>query len=449
VGDGLDVTLDLTSRRVCVAGLGVAGESLVRVLSDRAAEVVTADRRDGTDLVLPDGVDLVVVSPGWRPDQPLLAAAAAAGVPVWGDVELAWRLRPRWQEWIGVTGTNGKTTTAQMTESILRAAGVRAVACGNIGLPAVDAAVDPDLDVLVVEMSSFQLHWTSSVDFIASAILNIAPDHVDWHGSFEAYAAAKAKIWDRVMYAIHNADDPVVARLARQQEDTQGFTLGPPDGRGCLGIDDDALVDRCFGAGVELARVADVVPAAPHNLANALAAAGLARAFGNGATPFEVPAEAVRDGLRAFRPGGHRIAAVATVDDVDYVDDSKATNPHAAAASVRAFGSVVWIAGGLAKGAQFDDLVREVAPRLRGVVLMGRDRHLVGAALSRHAPQIPVVDVPDTDTGAMDVVVRAAASLAQRDDTVLLAPACASMDMFRDYAARGDAFADAVRRLVR
>jgi UDP-N-acetylmuramoylalanine--D-glutamate ligase len=186
--------------------------------------------------------------------------------------------------------------------------------------------------------------------------------------------------------------------------------------------------------------LSDIRPAGPHNVANALAAAALARVHG-------VPAEAVRDGLRAFTPGGHRIAHVATVDRVAYVDDSKATNPHAATASLQAFDRVVWVAGGLAKGARFDELVQATAGRLRGVVLLGTDRPLIAQALARHAPDVPVVEVAGTDTGAMDDVVRAAAALAAPGDTVLLAPACASMDMFRDYAERGDAFAAAVRAL--
>ncbi len=191
-----------------------------------------------------------------------------------------------------------------------------------------------------------------------------------------------------------------------------------------------------------------------HNVANALAAAALARSLhsATGGRLAVHPAD-VRAGLRAFDPGAHRIAHVATVDGVEYVDDSKATNAHAAAASLSAYPSVVWVAGGLAKGATFDELVTGAAARLRGVVLIGRDRALIAEALARHAPEIPVVEVTGTDTGPMQVaavmddVVRAAAALARPGDTVLLAPACASMDMFRDYAERGDAFADAVRRL--
>ena len=191
----------------------------------------------------------------------------------------------------------------------------------------------------------------------------------------------------------------------------------------------------------ELASVSDVVPFAPHNVANALAAAALARAYG-------VRPASVRDGLRAFRPDPHRIARVAEVAGVTYVDDSKATNPHAAAASLATYEAVVWIAGGLAKGASFDDLVRAAAPRLRGAVLLGRDRAEVAAALARHAPEVPVIEVTGTDTGSMDLVVSSAAELAEPGDTVLLAPAAQSFDMFRDYPARGDAFAAAVRRLA-
>jgi UDP-N-acetylmuramoylalanine--D-glutamate ligase len=175
-------------------------------------------------------------------------------------------------------------------------------------------------------------------------------------------------------------------------------------------------------------------------VANALAAAALARSHG-------VPPVAVRDGLRAFAPDGHRIAQVGVVHGVDYVDDSKATNPHAAKSSLQAYDSVVWVAGGLAKGAAFDDLVESVAERLRGVVLLGRDREVIAAALRRHAPDVPVIEIGDGETSAMDRVVQAAADLAKPGDTVLLAPGCASMDMFANYGARGDAFAESVRRL--
>lgn len=473
---------------VVVAGLGVSGfaaadallrlGSRVTVVDGRNAEdggplveragildILGADVRLGEDgsgaaasgtvpaAALLAGVGLVVTSPGWRPTAPLLVGAAAAGIPVWGEVELAWRLRPLVDPapWLVVTGTNGKTTTVRMLAAMLSAAGHRTLAAGNVGTPMVEAVLaEPALDVIAVEMSSFQLHWTRSVRPYAAAVLNIAPDHVDWHGSFDAYVADKGRAYAGAEIAcVYNVADPATERLVREADVAEGcraigFTLGVP-GLSMLGVVEDVLVDRAFvpdreRSAAELASVHDVVPFAPHNVADALAAAALARSFG-------VPPAAVRDGLRAFRPDGHRIALVAERAGVAYVDDSKATNPHAAAASLAAYDRVVWIAGGLAKGADFDDLVRRAAPRLRGVVLLGRDRAVIGDALARHAPEVPVVDVVSTDTGVMDEVVRAAAVLAAPGDTVLLAPACASMDLFRDYAARGDAFAEAVGRL--
>jgi UDP-N-acetylmuramoylalanine--D-glutamate ligase len=445
-------------RGVVVAGAGASGEAAARVLLRLGAPVTVVDRTAsartdglaaaGATVALganqpPPGTDLVVVSPGWRPDAPLLIAAAAAGVEVIGEVELAWRLRgPDPAPWLALTGTNGKTTTVRMLESMLRAAGERAVATGNVGLPVVDAVTaDPPFDVLAVELSSFQLHSAPSVRPAAAALLNLAPDHLDWHGDFAAYAAAKERIWvgaDTV--AIGNADDPeVAARLARAPGRRVSFTLAEP-GPDQLGVVAGMLVDRAFGGG-ELAPVADVRPAGPHNAANALAAAALARAHG-------VKPAAIATGLHEFVPDPHRNERVADVGGVGYVDDSKATNPHAAVASLTSYERVVWIAGGLLKGAPVDELVARVADRLTGAVLLGRDRAELAAAIARHAPNLPVTDVSRTDDGAMSEVVEAAAALAGPGDTVLLAPAAASMDMFRDYKARGDAFVAAVRALA-
>jgi UDP-N-acetylmuramoylalanine--D-glutamate ligase len=421
---------------------------------ERAGELerLGADVHLGGDVRLANiglgDVDLVVASPGFRPDHPLLAAAARAGVPVWGEVELAWRLRRGGADerapapWLCVTGTNGKTTTVRMLEAILRAAGLRAVAAGNVGLPLLDAVLAEDpYDVLAVELSSFQLHYARTLAPLAAAVLNVAPDHVDWHGSLADYVRSKGRVYERCEAAcIYSTADPETEALARAAPAgagarTVGVTLGAP-GAGMLGVEGDRLVDRAFLppgqiAAAEIAVLADVRPPAPHNVENALAAAALARAYG-------VPAAAVGPGLRRFVPDPHRIAHVATRDGVDWVDDSKATNPHAAQASLQAYEHVVWVAGGLAKGARFDDLVTASAARLRAAVLIGRDRGAIAA----------VVEVDATDTGAMDAVVEQAARLAGPGDTVLLAPACASMDMFTHYAERGDAFAAAVRRRV-
>lgn len=465
--------LDWNGKKVTVAGLGVSGIPAARVLhglgavvtvvndgddersraqaADLEAEGITVRLGDGA--TLPSGTELIVTTPGWRPDKPLFAAAAEAGVEVWGDVELAWRLRgPDAAPWLAVTGTNGKTTTVRMLASILEAAGLRTAAVGNIGVSLLDAVLGEEpYDVLAVELSSYQLHWAPSVRVHSGAVLNLAPDHLDWHGSMEAYAADKGRIYEGNQVAcVYNVADKATEDLVVEADVEEGcraigFTLGTP-GPSELGVVEGILVDRAFVENrqknaQELAEVDDVQPPAPHNIANALAAAALARAFG-------VDAKAVRAGLKAFRPDPHRIELVEEIEGVTYVDDSKATNTHAAEASLAAYDPIVWIAGGLAKGATFDELVQKSAKRLRGAVLIGADRALIREALARHAPEVPVVDLDRTDTGAMSEAVREAARLARPGDTVLLAPACASMDMFTNYNKRGEAFADAVRALA-
>ena len=477
---------DWSGLRVVVAGLGVSGFAAADALLERGARVVIVDAADGAaqreraavlgtlgarvelgpgkGRALPevDGepADLVVTSPGWAPDAPLLLAAAAAGIPVWGEVELAWRMRPLSgaAPWLTLTGTNGKTTVVRMLAEMLTAAGRRAVAAGNVGTPLLEAVLHPEpYDVIAVELSSFQLHWSSSLRPLASACLNVAPDHLDWHGSMAAYARDKGRVYSNTEVAcIYNVADPVTEQLVRDAEVIEGcravgFTLGVP-APSMLGVVDEVLCDRAFVAeratsAAELGTLEDVRLAsggalAPHHVANALAAAALARAYG-------VPPVAVREGMRGSRPQPHRIALLAEAGGVTWVDDSKATNPHAAAAALSAFDSVVWIAGGLAKGAHFDDLVAEHGWRIRAAVLIGRDRPEIRDALARHASQVPVAEVDVAETGpmgVMDAVVARAAELARPGDTVLLAPACASMDMFTDYAERGDAFAAAVRR---
>ncbi len=478
--------------RVCVVGARVVGLSAARAVRNLGAEVIVVDRNDdqvttervaplaeegiltrlGDDATLPEGCELLVLSPGIPPGAPIVAAAREAGVPVWGDAELAWRLRKplpdgSYAPWLPITGTNGKTTTVRMLAAMLEAAGKRTVACGNVGLPIVDAVLaDEPYEVLAIELSSFQLHWTESMSPLASAVLNVAADHVDWHGSMDEYAKAKGRIYQNCQIAcVYNVADDTTRTLVEDAEVIEGcraigFTLGAP-GLSMVGVVEGILADRAFvedrqHTAAELGTIYDVEPHAPHNVANALAAAALARAYG-------APPKAVRDGLRVFRPDPHRIEFVAAIDGVDYIDDSKATNPHAAAASLASYEDVVWIAGGLAKGATFDDLVSGAAKRLRGAVLLGRDRALIAEAIARHAPNLPVVDVGGADDGltgadAMARAVEAAARLAAARTaqlgaaaadappvTVLLAPACASMDLFVSYSERGDLFARAVR----
>ncbi|WP_037041309.1 UDP-N-acetylmuramoyl-L-alanine--D-glutamate ligase [Pseudonocardia halophobica] len=462
-------------RTVLVAGAGISGIAAAEALLAAEARTLVSDDRAaaledlpaGAEAVtgLPEGVELIVTGPGRRPDHPLVAEAAARGIEVVGEPELAWRLGQEREVppvWLVVTGTNGKTTCTGMLAAILRAAGLDAVACGNIGYPVV-SAVAAGHAVLAVELSSFQLHWSPSVVPAAGLVLNVAEDHLDWHGGLDAYAAAKARALTGSV-AVAGADDTIAARLLRESPAPTkvGVTLAEP-GPGQLGIVGEQLVDRAFpasrdvlqresgapaarvassGEGVVLAEVSDVTPGGPPGLTDALAAAALARAHGVGPG-------AVREGLAGFRPGPHRSAHVGTVAGVRYVDDSKATNPHAADAALAAqpAGRIVWVVGGLLKGAHVDGLVARHADRLAGAVIIGTDRAEIVDALARHAPQIPAVEVTQGDDEVMSSAVRRAAALARPGDVVLLAPAAASMDQFRDYAERGEAFAAAVAAL--
>lgn len=461
---------DWEGLRAYVAGIGIAGFAAADALLSVGADVTVFDAADGdaqrdkaavlemlgarvelgTTESAGDDADVYVVSPGIPPHHALIGSAQKRGIPLWGELELAWRMRSATDPapWLAVTGTNGKTTTTLMLDAILRAADLRSAAAGNVGTSLVDAVRRPELQVLAVEVSATQMPFAPSLSPYSAACLNLAPDHVDFFGSMSEYARHKAMVYRHTQIAaIYNVDDPATERMVEEADVVEGcraigFTLGVP-AVSMLGLVDDILVDRAFlderhTHGQELATVADVPNSSPANVANALAAAALARSYG-------VAPAAVRDGLRAFTPAPHRIAKVGVVDGVTYVDDSKATNTHAASTALRSFESVVWLAGGQAKGQDFDDFVGEVASRLRAVVLYGVDRDVIRAALERRAPQVPIVEVTATEPEAMTQIVAAAAAAAQPGDTVLLAPACASWDMFRDYGHRGDSFAAAVR----
>jgi len=481
--------VDLSGADVLVAGARVTGRAILAALTplgaratltDDSPSALTAFAQRGVEVMdaanaaeRVSDYDLVVTSPGLPPTAPVLAAAAVAGVPVWGDVELAWRLDssgrygpPR--RWLVVTGTNGKTTTTSMLHAMLVAAGRRALLCGNIGDPVLDV-LDQPAELIAVELSSFQLHWAPSLRPEAGVVLNVAEDHLDWHGTMEAYARDKARVLDGRV-AVVGLDDPVAAGLLSTAGASVrvGFRLGEP-AQGELGVRDGVLVDNAFGEQLELAQATSIPVAGPVGVLDALAAAALARAV-------DTAPEAIARALAGFQVGRHRAEVVGNADGVTYVDDSKATNPHAAQASITAYPRVVWIAGGLLKGASVDELVATVAKRLVGAVLIGRDRSLIRDALSRHAPDVPVVElVTGEDSGVpgvigsavnsvtrvidvggrsvsdavMAAVVEAARGLAGPGDTVLLAPAGASFDQFSGYGQRGDAFASAVSALTR
>jgi UDP-N-acetylmuramoylalanine--D-glutamate ligase len=308
-------------------------------------------------------------------------------------------------------------------------------------------------DYLVLELSSFQLHWAKQAQFVSAAILNIADDHLDWHGTFDAYAAAKFSILDRADIAILNADDEqVVLRANRFTGRKVFFSLDTP-APGEIGVVEELLVDRAFVAdpleAAMICELKDITPTVPHNVSNALAAAALARTV-------DVSHEHIQKALQEFKPGRHRIETVYASNLVSWVNDSKATNPHAASASLMSHLSVVWIAGGLAKGAEMSSLVQRCKGRIKAAILIGADRQLIEDALQEYAPDIPrvLVDAPADYTrggdlnSLMEAVVSQAATLVAPGDTVLMAPACASMDQFISYADRGDRFAAAVRKVV-
>lgn len=477
--DRADRLFDWSSVQVVIAGLGMSGFAAADALLDLDASVLALDDRDdddhrdkanllevlgasvrlgaGSTAQLPPGTDLVIVSPGWRPTQPLIAQALAADVPVWGEPELAWRLMhpDRVVPWLGITGTNGKTTTTQMTESMLIAGGYKAAAVGNIGRPILEAMADEmDYDVFAVELSSFQLHWSPSLALHSAAVLNLHEDHLEWYAHaddpYAAYGADKARIFHQVTHScVYNYDDPATEKMVEEADVVEGaraigFRNGIP-GLSMIGVVDDMIVDRAFiaerhSSALPLAKVADVQPVAPHNVENALAAAALTRSFG-------VSPQAVAQGLQNLHLGGHRIETVHQGDDITWVDDSKATNPHAANSSMRAFESIVWIAGGQAKDTSFDTLVQTHASRLRGVVVLGVDRQRIAESLAEHAPDVPVVVLDTMDRTVMDEAVTQAARMARPGDTVLLAPGCASRDIWTGYDVRGDDFARAARAL--
>lgn len=468
--------------RVVVLGLGVSGFSVADTLAELGCKVLVVAEKADEELVdildvigvshltgaaakaLPSEVEvfkpeLIVTSPGVKPGHELLAWASSEGIPIWVDIELAWRLRDKTAkvaDWIAVTGTNGKTTTVQMVESMLAASGLRVAACGNIGTPILDSIRDPEgFDALVIELSSFQLHYVTHIEPYASAVLNLADDHLDWHGSFEAYSDAKAKIYQNTKVAcVYNVNDFATEKMVENADVLEGaraigFTTGLPS-RSQVGFVEDLLCDRAFiddraNSALEIATLEDlshIGVLTPHLMANAAAASALARAYG-------VEPTDIRKALIEFRLDAHRMELVAEQDGIRWIDDSKATNPHAAAASINSFEKVVWIVGGLLKGVDLSDLVQKYASRISGAIVIGKDRAAVLEALAKNAPEANVLEVAESANNVpndvMHEAVKAAKSLAVAGDVVLLAPAAASMDQFKDYVDRGNQFAEQVR----
>jgi UDP-N-acetylmuramoylalanine--D-glutamate ligase len=455
------MSIQFADQRFLILGAGVTGSAVAHALKSRGG-IATITDDNASEAIKPEDVDLAnfdaaVISPGWRQDHPLVKKVLSSNLQILNEIDLAWQIRKELspgQKWLALTGTNGKTTTVEMAAKILQTAGLNAVACGNVGDTVIEAVDRKDpYDYLILELSSFQLHWAKQAEFVSAAILNIADDHLDWHGTFDAYADAKFSILDRAEVAVLNADDQeVVTRANRFTGRKVFFSLDTP-APGEIGVVEELLVDRAFVTdpmeAAMICELKDITPTVPHNVSNALAASALARTVG-------VSHENIQKALQEFKPGRHRIETVFESDSVSWVNDSKATNPHAASASLMSHLSVVWIAGGLAKGADMNSLVTRCKGRIKAAILIGQDRQLIADALAEHAPKIPRIFV-DTPAGytrggdsnsLMEAVVAEAAKLVAPGDAVLMAPACASMDQFISYADRGDRFAAAVRKVV-
>ena len=444
--------MQVADKTVVIAGLGVSGTSLAEVLRERGTHVIGVDERKpeadlhSFDDVDWDHVDYVMSSPVFNPRTPFVLEAQRRGIPVMSEVEFAWQLRVNNERtgtpapWIGITGTNGKTSTTEMTSEMLTACGLDAPTAGNIAsgdmsMSLSRCATNPQHDVLCVELSSFQLHFTDSLALDCAAITNIADDHLDWHGGRENYAADKSKVFHNAKRAIvYNAQDAKVSELAAEAQTAEGcrkvgFTLEAPQ----AGQTDFTHLAEPDGS------------LYPHLVADALTA--LALVLGLGADR-----DTALKALTSFKPGGHRIETVAEAvvegGSVRFVDDSKATNGHAARASLSSFPakSVIWIAGGLAKGSRFEDLVKDQAHTIKAAVIIGKDQQPMIEAFASQAPDIPVtiIDPEDNDT-VMDRAVEACGTYTAAGDIVLMAPACASMDQFKSYADRGNRFAAAAK----
>jgi len=440
-----------TPRRALVVGFGRTGRAVAALLAARGTRVRVADARPATALGseapppgvelrlgeegpgLLAGVDLVVPSPGVPREAPILRAAVAAGIPVVSEIELAARALA--VPIVAVTGTNGKSTTTTLVGLALARAGKRPFVGGNLGTPLVEA-VGRDVDVAVAEVSSFQLEWVDGFRPAVAALLNVTPDHLDRHTSYEEYRDLKARIFARqeaADWAVVNRDDPEVAAVATRCR-ARVVTFGwEPSARGAWVAGGEAVL-RLPDAAEERLSLAATRLTGRHNVENILAAATIARLAG-------ASLAAVQEAVDTMEPLPHRLARVGERHGVVFVDDSKATNVGAAAKSLGSVGGpVILLAGGVDKGGSYDALAAAASGRVRLACLFGAARERIAAALGEQR-------IPVERTASLEEAVAAAASAARPGDTVLLAPACASFDMFADYAARGRAFRAAVEAL--
>ncbi len=430
-----------------IIGLGATGLSCVRHLVARGHRLAVTDSRESPpglarlgeiapearvavgrfDSSVLDGADQVVVSPGVSPREPIVLEAVARGLDVVGDIELF--AREAGGRVVGITGTNGKSTVTTLLGEMARSGGIEVRVGGNLGEPALDLLAGPTAALYVLELSSFQLELTHSLQLEAAAVLNVSPDHLDRYSSVADYAAAKARIFERCTTAVINAEDAMVMRMPRPDQATLSFGVDVAADYGLVSIDGREWI---AAAGEPLLAVDELLITGRHNVANALAALALGDACA-------VPRDAALAALRSFSGLAHRAQFVAEADGVRWINDSKGTNVGATLAAVSGLaGPLVLIAGGEGKGQDFAPLTAACRGKLRHAVLIGRDGEQLAAVLEG----LCSIELANS----MEEAVAMAQAQARAGDTVLLSPACASLDMFRDYAHRGEAFADAVRR---
>ena len=443
----------LATKKIAIIGAGVTGTAVFDFLATRRINADIFDEKSPlAQREIESSYDLAIVSPGWRRNHPMIEKLRSTGAELLSEIDFAWKIKeeiaPK-QKWIALTGTNGKTTTIQMVQSIFDHSSLRGITCGNVGEPVISIlGLEENFDYLALELSSFQLDWSQYAQYEAVALLNIAPDHLDWHESFDDYAFAKLKLLDLGKLAIINGQDSESVLRSSAWSGRKVFYFLDTPQAGELGLVENFLVDRAFtenpNEAIDFAELSDIHPTVPHNVANALAAAGLALAIG-------ITHEEIRVGLKNFTLDRHRLELVLESGGIAWVNDSKATNPHAASAALMSYISSIWIAGGLAKGAAMEPLIERCAARIKVAILIGQDASIIATALSKVAPQIPYFIMPfsgDSQELMREVVLKAQ-ELAARGDTVLLAPACASMDQFNDYEDRGNTFVNMVREVVR
>jgi UDP-N-acetylmuramoylalanine--D-glutamate ligase len=452
-------------RTLVVLGLGRSGRPAVRLARERlpGVRVVALDEdpdvgagvraelegagaevRAGEEASLPGGADLVVKSPGVPRRSRLVEAAVTRGVPLWSEVEFARRFLPN--RLIGITGTNGKTTTTALTGRILEEAGIPAAIGGNIGLALAQLALGDDpAAVVVAELSSFQLEDVDRFRPDVAVLLNLSEDHLDRHGDYAGYAAAKLRVFENqgpTDLALLNADDPgTAAETIPGEGRRRWFSTGDGAPGQVAGVTTGRLWLALDGERVALCRADELSLRGEHNLQNSLAAAAAAAAVG--ASPSSIAAT-----LQTFAPVAHRLQVAGVVEGVTYVNDSKATNVDATLKALTAyFGPVVLVLGGRGKGSPFDELAAACEGRVREVLLVGEARDALEDAFRRRAERAPRTAVPYTSLPDLDAAVTWASAHTGPGDVVLLSPACASFDQYRSYEHRGEHFMELVEKL--